>query len=215
MSFFFSSSGALSLVSLHGSSLLAYLKNQVHAVWRKKRIAVPQNPDQSNTKKPHTTQSPQKKGKHAHQSQQAPHAHAHKNQAHNQTSPRASLKDPTKTTHHNSPLSKDLKGLPRNKTLTSFFDCLRFVLFFLLLSLPRFTLFLHFSRLLPFFLLYLSRLPLATAPEVFLMHSPVFSCRITHFIRQLSSFFHDFLLCRKPPLSQVRFFLCGDSVPWG
>ena len=102
-SFFFSSSGALSLVSLHTSSLLAYLYNNVHDFGRNKRTAVQHLPNQGNTKKPHTTQSPPKKGQQAHQPHQAPHAHAHKVQAHNQTSPHASPRGPLKTSYHNSP----------------------------------------------------------------------------------------------------------------
>ena len=111
-SFFFSPSGALSLVSLHTLSLPAYLYNQVLASLRKKRTAVQHPPNQSNTKNPHKTQLPQRKGKQARQSHQAPHAHAHNNQAHNQTSPHASPRDHPKTNHTTlqfSTMTKDFK----------------------------------------------------------------------------------------------------------
>ena len=49
---------ALSLVSFRTSFLPAYLYHNVHAFWRKKKTAFPQNLDQSNKGKHHITRSP-------------------------------------------------------------------------------------------------------------------------------------------------------------
>ena len=150
-------------MSLHTSSLLAYLYNNVHAFSRTTRTA----PISATRKKLTELSHHRRRGK-----QQEPHAHAHKNQAHNQTSPHASPRGLPKKSYHNSPslpLTKDFKGLHRDKTLTSSSDHSRFVLFFLLFSFPLFTLFFFIllGSCLAFFF-YLSHLPSANCSRSFL-----------------------------------------------
>ena len=113
----------------------------------RKRTAVQHLPNQSNTKKRHKTQWPQKKGKQAHQSDQAPHAHAHKNQAHTQTSPQASPRGPTKKDHHNSPILTLDKISKASKEDKPFILLLTFVVWFPSLSSSLFL----FSPLSSFF----------------------------------------------------------------
>ena len=88
----------------------------------------------------------------AHQSRQAQHAPAHKKEV---------IPEKITTTLQISPLTKKLKGLNRNTTLTSSFYRLRFVLLFFFFSFPLLTLS-SYSLSVFAFLLYLSPLPSAS-----------------------------------------------------
>ena len=191
VSIIFSLLGALSLSRIRTSSLLASLCNKIHACWRKEKSCgttssqselndKPQNSDteEKETSTPATTST----------------TRTHAGESGNQTSPQASPRGPPQKDHHNSSksplLTKDFKSLHRNKILTSSFDSLRLVLFFLLFSFPLFTPLSSsfFSAFLPSFLIYLSHLPLVRFSSC--IHSPVFSYNI----KQLD----DFLLCQVP-----------------
>ena len=115
---FFLRAGVLSLVSLRTSSLPAYLYHNVHAIWRKKRTAVPQISIRATRRNITKLSHQPKKGKQAHQSQQVPHAHAHKNQSHIRQVHRLLQEvfpGKTSATLHISPLTKISKASTETK----------------------------------------------------------------------------------------------------
>ena len=138
-------------MSLHTSSLPAYLYNNVHASGRKRRTAVPQIPNQTDRENITQLSDHRRSGnKHIN------HIPPTKHRTHQLTRSRLTVRQVLRLTQEVfpgnisltlqiSPLTKKILRLHRNKTFTSSLDRHRFVLFFLLLSLPLFSLFFSFS----------------------------------------------------------------------
>ena len=146
-------------------------------------------------------------GEQAHQSHQAQHARAHKKQAHGQTGCHAPPRGLPKKHLRNSPdlpLTKNVKGFHRNKTLTSSFTSLRFVLFFLLFSFILFTLFFFCSLSFCFpFLRYFTHLPWASCSRSLLRAWLQMLSQHLLLHLALPSILHYFFLCQVP-----QAFLC-------
>ena len=133
----------------------------MRSLWRKKRTAVPQIPDQSSTTNHHTTQSPPKKDNR--------HISHNRHHSHQPTRNMPTLRQVIKLlqgilprqatiTLQVSPLTNDFQASTETQT-----SHLLFLFFFIRLLFSSFHPFLlHFSRLLPSFLPCLSHLPSAS-----------------------------------------------------